>query len=130
MKIAKKNKLVVEQVIKSSPTVLYNMLVTPSGLSSWFCDDVDIKHGNRYVFFWGTIALGAKLLSQKKDHYVRFAWEKDEDAEDYFEFRIERDYITSDVFLVITSTSEQGNQDIEIEDWELMTQKLKICIGG
>jgi uncharacterized protein YndB with AHSA1/START domain len=130
MKLLRKSKLIVEQVVKSSPSVLYNMLVTPSGLSSWFCDDVDIKHDSRYVFFWGSFSNEAKLVAQKKDHYVRFVWEKDISPEAYFEFKIEKDYITSDVFLIITSTSEIGNQEIEEEDWEHMARKLKNCIGG
>ena len=48
----------------------------------------------------------------------------------YFEFKIEKHDLTSDVFLVITSTSENGNQEIEEEDWKLMTKKLRNCIGG
>ena len=130
MKILKKSKLIIEYVIRSSPSVLYNMLTTPSGLSCWFCDDVNIKHDNLYVFFWGTSFYEAKLIGQKKDHYIRFAWVNDLEKHAYFEFKIEKHDLTSDVFLIITSTSENGNQEIEEEDWELMTKKLRNCIGG
>ena len=40
-----------EYIIKTSPTILFNCLSTPSGLSEWFADDVNIKN-DRYTFFW------------------------------------------------------------------------------
>ena len=130
MKTLRKNKVVIESMIKSSPTVLYNMLATPSGLASWFCDDVNIKHNSKYVFYWGNNAYEAQLVGQKKDHYIRFAWIHPNHSDTYFEFKIEKDDLTNDVFLIITSNTDPNTHDIEEEDWLLMTSKLKTCIRG
>ena len=51
-----------EYIIKTSPTILFNCLSTPSGLSEWFSDDVNIKD-DRYTFF-GTVV--KKLLYLKR----------------------------------------------------------------
>ena len=47
-----KVKLELEYIINTSPTILFNCLSTPSGLSEWFADDVNIKN-DRYTFFLG-----------------------------------------------------------------------------
>ncbi|MGZ4037056.1 MAG: START-like domain-containing protein, partial [Bacteroidia bacterium] len=44
-------KFELEFVIRSSAELLYEFLVTPSGLSEWFCDDVNIRNGI-YTFVW------------------------------------------------------------------------------
>jgi hypothetical protein len=45
-------KIDLEFVIKSSPTILFQYLSTPSGLVEWFCDDVNIKGSKQYTFVW------------------------------------------------------------------------------
>ena len=40
-----------EYLLKTSTKVLENMLSTPSGLSEWFADDVNIKD-DIYTFVW------------------------------------------------------------------------------
>ncbi|MEZ5054102.1 MAG: START-like domain-containing protein [Chitinophagales bacterium] len=40
--MAKKIPFTVERTFKSSPTILYNFLTTPSGLVQWFADYVDL----------------------------------------------------------------------------------------
>jgi hypothetical protein len=39
-----------EYLIKTSPKVLNSMVMTPSGLSEWFSDDVNIKD-DIYTFY-------------------------------------------------------------------------------
>ena len=38
-----KTKLELEYIINTSPIILFNCLTTASGLSEWFCDDVNLK---------------------------------------------------------------------------------------
>ena len=44
-----KGKFSVEYVIRTSANILYEFLTTPSGLSEWFADDVNIL-GDLFLF--------------------------------------------------------------------------------
>ena len=66
-----------EYIIKTSPTILFNCLSTPSGLSEWFADDVNIKN-DRYTFFWDGSEETAILKNVRKSESVKFQWEDDE----------------------------------------------------
>ena len=57
-------KLELEFVIKSSPTILFQYLSTPSGLVEWFCDDVNIKGSKQYSFFWDGSENKAELVKK------------------------------------------------------------------
>ena len=54
--------------IKTSVSVLYNRLSTPSGLSEWFADNVNIKN-NILTFFWEGSEEEAIVLKKKKCIY-------------------------------------------------------------
>ena len=101
-----KIKVELEYPIKTSTSVLYNCLSTPSGLSGWFADDVNIKKDN-YTFFWDGSEETATLLSKKNNVSIKFQWKDDEGEEYYFEFTIKIDPITKDVALVITDFVEE-----------------------
>ena len=51
--------------VKSSVNVLYNMISTPSGLSEWFADNVNIKK-DVFTFIWDGSEESAKLLAKRK----------------------------------------------------------------
>lgn len=124
-----RKKFTIETQIKTSPTVIFNCLVSPSGLSEWFADDVNIKE-DTYTFFWDGDEDSATLLKSKKGNEVRFQWEDDEDTPYYFEMAIQIDDLTNEVALVVTDFAEED----EIEEakllWENNIQKLKKTIGG
>ena len=46
-----KNKLVLEYIIYASQKLLFEFITTPSGLSEWFADNVNIQN-NIYTFIW------------------------------------------------------------------------------
>ena len=50
-RMSDKIKFEIEYVIQSSPQLLYQYLVTPSGLSEWFADNVNSR-GEKYIFIW------------------------------------------------------------------------------
>ena len=60
---------------------------SPSGLSEWFSDDVNIRDGI-YTFFWDGSEQKARLLTLKEEEFIRYQWMDRSDGS-YFEFRIE-----------------------------------------
>ena len=49
--MTQKVKFELEYLLKTSPKILENMLCTPSGLSEWFADDVNVKD-DIFTFCW------------------------------------------------------------------------------
>ena len=118
-----------EYIIKTSPTILFNCLSTPSGLSEWFADDVNIKN-DRYTFFWDGSEETAILKNVRKSESIKFQWEDDEDEDYYFEMTIRIDDLTKDVALLVTDFAEEGEEDEIQLMWDNNVDKLKKAIGG
>ena len=124
-----KVKLEFEYIINTSPNILYTCLSTPSGLSEWFADDVNIKN-DRYTFFWDGSEETAILKTVRKSDSVKFQWEDDEGEDYYFEMTIKIDDLTKDVALIITDFSDEGEEDEVKLLWDNNILKLKQAIGG
>ena len=126
-----KIKFQLEIEVKSSTKVLYNMISTPSGLSEWFSDDVNIKN-DVYTFFWDGSSEEAKLLTKRKGESIKFQWLEDfeEGEKTYFEMAIKIDELTNDVALIVTDFAEED----EIEEskllWTNQVNDLKKVIGS
>ena len=118
-----------EYIIKTSPTILFNCLSTPSGLSEWFADDVNIKN-DRYTFFWDGSEETAILKNVRKSESVKFQWEDDEDEDYFFEMTIRIDDLTKDVALLVTDFADEGEEDEIQLMWDNNVDKLKKAIGG
>ena len=118
-----------EYIIKTSPTILFNCLSTPSGLSEWFADDVNIKN-DRYTFFWDGSEETAILKNVRKSESVKFQWEDDEDEDYFFEMTIRIDDLTKDVALLVTDFAEEGEEDEIQLMWDNNIDNLKKAIGG
>tara|TARA_B100001939_G_scaffold192216_1_gene165256 strand:- start:382 stop:762 length:381 start_codon:yes stop_codon:yes gene_type:complete len=118
-----------EYIIKTSPTILFNCLSTPSGLSEWFADDVNIKN-DRYTFFWDGSEETAILKTVRKSESVKFQWEDDEDEDYFFEMTIRIDDLTKDVALLVTDFADEGEEDEIQLMWDNNVDKLKKAIGG
>ena len=123
-------KYTLEFPINSSVNILYKRLSTPSGLSEWFADDVVIKN-KIFTFFWENSKQEAKLLKLKTNQFIRLKWEDNYTKEDYFEFLIQIDEMTSDVSLIITDFAEDGqDQEEQTELWNKQISVLKRAIGS
>lgn len=113
---------------KASPTILYEFIITASGLSQWFADSVDVQDG-LYTFEWSGSEEQARLLESIEDELVRYQW-INSDENEYFEFRIGKSEVTSDTILKITDFAE----DYDIKDqkmlWENQVAELQKRIGG
>jgi uncharacterized protein YndB with AHSA1/START domain len=117
--------------VKSSTHILYNMIATPSGLSEWFADNVNIK-GEDYTFVWDGSEEVAKLISSKKGEFVRFQWEDDfeEGNKCFFEVKIKIDELTNDKALIVTDFAEEDEVDEAKLLWGNQIAELKMVIGS
>lgn len=129
--MAEKEKFELEYLLKTSPKVLDNMISTPSGLSEWFADDVNIKD-DVYTFFWDGSEEEARLISKKANTRVKWKWVEDEDEEldTYFELRYEVDPMTKAVVLTITDFAELDEMEEAQRLWENQIADLKRILGA
>ncbi len=123
-----KKKIRMEFEIKASPAMLFNYISSPSGLSQWFCNDVDI-YNNFYKFKWDGDESIAELLKKVVNKSIKFKW-KDLSDEEYFEFEILQDELTDDVALVVTDHVEAIDEKNSILLWENQVHDLKTLLGG
>jgi len=124
-----KTKYEMEFPIQASPSLLYQYISTPSGLSEWYADNVNSR-GEFFTFIWEGSEEKAKLVSKKSDERIKFRWLDDEDTPYFFELRIQVDDITKDVSLMITDYAEEDEVDEGKMLWENMVSDLKQILGS
>lgn len=124
-----KVKFEIEFPIHASPQLLYQYISTPSGLSEWFSDNVNLR-GELFTFIWDDSEEQAKLLSKKSEERVKFRWLNDENTSCYFEIRIQVDEITKDVSLIVTDFAEDDEVDETKMLWENQISSLKQVLGS
>mgnify|MGYP003648390990 CR=1 FL=1 len=126
-----KEKYELEFLFKTSPKVLDNMITTPSGLSEWFADDVNIKD-DIYTFFWDGSEEDARLITKKSNSKVKFRWLEDEEdgSEAYFEIRYEVDPMTKMVLLIVTAFAEPSEMEDAQLLWQSQIEELKRTLGA
>ena len=127
--MASKNIFQIEFPIRSSLRILYNQISTPSGLSEWFADNVNLN-GKSYTFFWDGDEQEAELLSKKNNQSIKFRW-TDEPKDTFFELKIVIDDITQDISLIITDFAEDEEDEEEAKLlWNKQIEKLRQSIGS
>ena len=124
-----KIKFELEFPIQASSQLLFQYISTPSGLSEWFADNVNLR-GELFTFIWDDSEEQAKLLTKKNGERVKFKWEDDEDANSYFEIRIQVDGITKDVSLMVTDFSEEDELEETKMLWDNQISDLKKVLGS
>jgi uncharacterized protein YndB with AHSA1/START domain len=124
-----KGKFELEYVVRTSPGILFEFLTTPSGLSEWFADDVNIRDGI-FTFFWDGSEQKARLLGYKEEKFLRLRW-LDKPEGYYFEFRIERDELTGDISLMIVDFADEAS-DMQTSKllWDSQVNKLLHVLGS
>lgn len=122
-------KFELEFVVHASADMFFEFLSTPSGLSEWFCDDVNIRNGI-YTFIWDGQMQQARLLKTIDVLLVRFQWVDKSDGS-YFEFRIQRDDLTNDISLIITDFADTNSERESAKLlWHSQVEKLMHVIGS
>lgn len=129
--MAKKEKIDLEYVLKTSPKVLEGLLSTPDGLSKWFSDDVNVKD-DVYTFYWDGSEEQARLLGKKSGEFIKWQWLDDEDEEldSFFEMKYTVDPMTKAVILSITDFAETSEKDEITRLWESQITDLRRVIGA
>ncbi|SHG40557.1 hypothetical protein SAMN05444483_11135 [Salegentibacter echinorum] len=125
-----KIKYEMEFPIQASPSLLYQYISTPSGLSEWYADNVNSR-GELFTFIWEGSEEKAKLISKKSDERVKFRWVEEEDTPYFFEIRIQVDDITKDVSIMITDFADDEDEVDEGKMlWDNMITDLKQVLGS
>lgn len=124
-----KIKYEMEFPIQVSPSLLYQYISTPSGMSEWYADNVNSR-GEFFTFMWEGSEEKAKLIGKKSGERIKFRWLDDEDTDYFFELRIQVDEITKDVSLMITDYAEEDEIDEGKMLWENMVSNLKQILGS
>lgn len=115
--------------IKTSISILFKRLSTPSGLSEWFADNVNIKN-DVLTFFWEGSEEEAIVLKKKNNEFIQYQWLDDKGEERYFEFFIQIDDMTKDISLIVTDFAEDEDEKEEgILLWQKQIENLKNAIG-
>ncbi|MCH9661556.1 MAG: SRPBCC domain-containing protein [Bacteroidetes bacterium] len=129
--MSEKVKYEMEFPIKASPSLLYQYISTPSGMSEWYADNVNSR-GEFFTFIWEGSEERAKLLGKKSGERIKFRWEDDEEEGDdyYFELRIQVDDITKDVSLMVTDFADDDEIDEGKMLWDNMVSNLKHVLGS
>ena len=118
-----------EYNLNCSPKVLFSRLSTPEGLGEWFADQVNVE-GDLFSFYWNSSESKAKLSALKENKMVRYEWVGMENEENnYFEFRINIEELTSDLALIITDFAEPEEKDDAIFLWDSQITDLKRLLG-
>ncbi len=124
-----KEKFELEFIIKTSPSILFARLSTPSGLSEWFADDVNLK-GKVFTFVWEGTEQHAEQTLKKENKLVRYLWVDEEDDKSYFEFRINVDDLTGETALLVIDHAEPDEKEDAIELWNQQIEELKHGLGS
>ena len=124
-----KERFLVEFYMNATPGSLYDMISSPSGLSEWFCDDVDVR-GDHFTFRWGSDERIAQCLSRKFGELMRFQWEDDEDQGAYFELRIRTDPMTNETCLVVIDHEWPKDLDEAKALWGSQIHQLQRVLGA
>ena len=129
LSMASKNIFQIEYPIRSSLRILFNQISSPSGLSEWFADNVNLN-GKNYTFFWDGDEQEAELLSKKNNQSIKFRWTS-EPKDTYFELKIVVDDITQDISLIVTDFAEDEEDEEEAKLlWNKQIEKLRQSIGS
>lgn len=124
-----KERIELEYTLNTSPGILFNRLVTPSGLSEWFADDVMVD-GKVFTFKWEGSEQRAEQALRKENKMVRYQW-VDEDMEGaWFEFYIHVDDLTGDVAMIIIDHVDADEVKDTIELWNRQVDILKHGLGS
>jgi len=124
-----KERIELEYSLNSASKVLFDHLSTPSGLSHWFADNVNVD-GKDLIFIWDGSEERARVLTKKPGKSIRFQWEEDFDEDEYyFEFKVVKDEITGVSSLLVTDFVETDDIDEAIDLWDSQIAELKRFLG-
>jgi uncharacterized protein YndB with AHSA1/START domain len=117
-----------EFIIKTSPTIVYKFLTTPSCLIRWFCDKVEID-GEKFSYYWGEDEEVAYLVDDFEDEYLRFQWEEAESDEEYLEFKMSVSDVTRETVFEIIDYCDEDEVADQKQLWRNQIEAMKKAMG-
>ena len=122
-------KVVLEYLFHTSPSILFEQISTPYGLMGWFAQDVDV-HGNIFIFRWGDYRMDAKVMIHPHDNFIRFDW-LDEEEGTYTELKLEYNVLSKDTSLKVVDFADDTEEDRDdlIKLWDENIKRLKLRLG-
>jgi uncharacterized protein YndB with AHSA1/START domain len=122
-------KFEMEFVIRASEDMVFEFVSTESGLSEWFCDDVNIRDGI-FTFNWDGQIQQAKLVKEQPPILIRYQW-LDKNDGSYFEFKTQKDELTNDISLIITDFAMDKADEVSARLlWHSQIDKLLHVLGS
>ena len=117
----------------SSSNVVWNLISTLDGLSSWLADNIE-QNGDVITFTWGEVwthheIRSAKIISMEKNRFIRMKWDDDEEDDDYWEMRIEQSKETDDYLLLITDFADNDDVDGIKDIWNNNMNRMHQASG-
>lgn len=117
-----------EYPFRCPPTILFEFVSSPVGLSEWFADKVDQRE-NTFYFSWNGSVDTAEMVEEIENLYVRFRWDY-YDEDEFFEFRIEQSPVTNETVLKITDFAEKTDIRDQEQLWNNQVADLKHRLGS
>lgn len=117
-----------EFIIRTSPTIVYKFLTTPSCLIRWFCDKVEID-GEKFSYYWGDEEEVAYLIDDFEDEYLRFQWEEAESDEEYLEFKMSVSDVTRETVFEIVDYCDEDEVADQKQLWSNQIDAMKKAMG-
>jgi len=69
-------------------------------------------------------------LSSKKEEFIKFKWDHEDDDKKYFEFRLEKADMSGDLALIITDFCEDEDEKEEMKNlWDSQIENLMRTLG-
>lgn len=122
-------KIKVDYLLRASPTILYQFFTTPSNIIRWFCDGADIDADRVYTFSWNGYEEKAKLVEDIENEVVRFAWEDDDRAGEFLEFKLTVSPMTQETILEIIDFCDADEIEEQRDLWNSQIGQLKKGAG-
>ena len=125
----KRTKYTLEFPVNASPTILFDCISSPSDLSRWFCQDVNVRDHTHYTFNWEQSTQDAILLKTVPNKLIRFHW-IDSHPDEYFELEIMQDELTGDVAILVTDFCDEDELEESQNLWHSQIDDMKHNIGS
>ncbi|MFK7950373.1 MAG: START-like domain-containing protein [Saprospiraceae bacterium] len=117
-----------EFILKTSPTIVYKFLTTPSCLIRWFCDAVEID-GDKFIYYWDGEEEVAFLIDDFEDEYLRFRWEEAESNKEFLEFKMSISDVTRETVFEIVDYCDEDEVEDQKQLWTNQIDAMKKAMG-
>ncbi len=121
------HKIELEYVFHTTPKILFKQISTPSGLSNWFAQDVNVD-GDTYTFKWADYRMDAKVTIRPDHFYIKFDWI--DEADKFTEISLHYNKLSKDTAMKIVEFAEDEQEAEDLRKlWDETIKRLKLRLG-